>query len=187
MEMKVIIELSNRHVHLTKETYDKLFDNPLTVKNYLSQTGQFAANETVTIEKNGNEIKNVRIIGPLRKYDQVEVSHADAFKVLKCNPPVRASGDLNGAESIIIKTDKGQVEVNACIISQRHVHLNTKQASLLEVKDKQKVCIKVGGDKSGIMDVFIKVSDDGVFRAHIDTDDAHSFLINNEDEGILII
>ena len=78
MEYKVKIRISNRHVHLTNEAYNMLFDAPLTKKNDLNQVGQFAANEVVTLKNGDKKIENVRIVGPRRKYNQVEVSKRDA-------------------------------------------------------------------------------------------------------------
>ena len=97
-----------RHVHLTEEDYNTLFDEPISIKDKLNQPGQFSANQTVTLEKDDKELKNVRIIGPNRNYTQVELSRTDAY-FFKMNPPVRTSGDLDDAEEIIIKTEKGKI------------------------------------------------------------------------------
>lgn len=184
--IKVKIGISNRHVHLTKETYDKLFDEEMGQLKSLSQTGEFVSNQVVTLKANDEEIAGVKILGPLRSYDQVEISRKDALK-FKINPPVRASSDLEGAESITLQTTKGQVTINACIIAQRHIHMNTQDAKKYGVENKQKVKLIIDGPKSGIMDAFIKVSDNGVMEAHIDTDDANAFMLNKDDEGTLII
>lgn len=185
METKVKIEISNRHVHLTKETYELLFDEKLTKVKDLSQKGEFASNQKVTLTIGDKQIDGVRIIGPFRSYNQVEISHKDALG-LGINPPVRASGNLDGAAQIIVKTPKASVVVNGCIIAQRHVHLSPEDAKRLGLGDKQKVTLKIDGDKSGTMDVYTKVSDNGAFFVHIDTDDANCFLINSLDEGTLI-
>ena len=86
--MKVKVEVSNRHVHLTEEVYHQLFTKPLTKRNNLSQVGDFASNESVTIKTEGGSIENVRIVGPFRSYNQVEIACSDA-RHLKINPPVR--------------------------------------------------------------------------------------------------
>lgn len=186
MEYKVNVKISNRHVHLTKETYDMLFDHEITKKNDLNQVGQFAANETLTIRNGDNIIENVRIVGPFRSYNQVEVSKKDA-RGLKLNPPVRRSGDLFDALDITLETDKASINVKGLIISNRHIHMNPELAHKFGVVDKQRVQIKVPGDKSGIMDAEIKISDDGFYELHIDTDDANAFLIENDDEETLIV
>lgn len=186
MEYSVNARISNRHVHLTKETYTMLFDHELTKRNDLSQIGQFAANETVTIKYGDKQIENVRIIGPLRKYNQVEISKKDA-RYLGVNPPVRRSGNVENTPQITLISDKDTIIVNGLIISNRHVHMNNEDALKYGVKDKQIVGIKVNGDKSGIMDAEIKITDDGFYELHIDTDDANAFLIEDKDELKMII
>lgn len=185
MEKNVKINISARHVHLNKNTFDKLFDGELTELKPLNQVGQFAANECVTIKTDKGVFENVRIVGPLRSYNQVEVSKSDARK-LGINPPVRTSGDLEGAEKVTIITEKGEVTLNCAIIADRHVHMNPKQAEDLGVKDGEVMHLAISGDKKGIIDVHAKVTDDGYFEVHLDTDDANAFLINPGDTGVLI-
>lgn len=184
MKSEVSINISARHVHLNHDTYDKLFDHELTVRNPLNQVGQFAANETVSIKTSKGVFENVRIIGPLRNYNQVEVSKSDARK-LGINPPVRKSGDLKGAEAITIITAKSEVTDNCCIIADRHVHMNPDKAKALGVIDDEILKLHIGGVKPGIIDVKAKVSDDGYYEVHLDTDDANAFLITPGDIGIL--
>lgn len=180
--MKVKVAISNRHIHLTEEAYRLLFVKNLTKKNDISQKGEFAANETLTIEWEDKKIENVRIVGPFRKYNQIEISARDA-KALGINPPVRRSGDLNGAVDLIITSDEGSYNLKkCCIIPNRHVHMNQSMADALRVKDNQEVKIRVDGPKGGILTAFVKITDNGVFELHIDTDDAFSFMLNNDDE-----
>jgi len=184
---KVKVAISNRHVHLTKETYEKLFDEPLTVDRNLHQIGQFAANQFVDLVTKDYTIEHVRIVGPFRSYDQVEISKSDARK-FKINPPVRTSGDLKGSESITLRGPKGEVTLNeGCIIADRHVHFNTSDADTYGVKTGDKLKVHIMGEKRGTIEAFAKVSDDGYFELHIDTDDASAFLLNNDDELILEI
>lgn len=185
-KIKVNVGISARHVHLTKEAYEALFDHELTIKSELNQKGQFAANETVTIKTEKNEFSNVRIIGPLRKYNQVEISMTDARK-LGIKPPVRKSGDLAGADLITIETSKGSITVEACIIADRHVHMSPEKAKELNVVDDQLLQLQLDGEKSGIIDLKAKVAPDSYFEVHLDTDDANAFLINCGDEKDLII
>ena len=186
MEYNIKVRVSNRHIHLTKETYNLLFDNELTKRNDLNQLGQFAANETVTIKYGDNVLENVRIVGPYRNYNQIEISKRDA-RYLKVNPPVRRSGDTNNTPIVTLITDKASVEVNGLIISNRHIHMNREDAKKYGVEDKQLVKIKINGDKSGIIDAEIKVSDDGFYELHIDTDDANAFLIEDNTTLTMII
>ena len=186
MEKEVSIAISARHVHLTEEVYDKLFDNDLTVRNNLNQKGEFAANEVVTLSTAKNRIDNVRIIGPKRSYNQVEISATDARK-FGLKPPVRRSGDLSNAEMITISTPKGSVTLPVCIIAERHVHMTPKMANELGVKDKDIIKLKLDGIKSGIIDIKVKVKDNAYFEVHLDTDDANAFLLDNNSKGTLII
>lgn len=181
MEYKIKARVSNRHVHLTKEVYEKLFDEEITVRNYLNQIGEFASNETVTIRNGDKKIENVRVLGPFRNYNQVEISKLDA-RTLGLNPPVRRSGDLADSLNITLETKKGQVEVKGLIIANRHVHINTKDADFYKVKNGDMVDIKIDGEKKGIIEAMVKVSDNGYYELHLDTDDANAFLLNDNDE-----
>ena len=185
MYFKVNVAVSNRHVHLTRETYYKLFDFDITKRNDLNQIGQFAANETVDLVSGDNVIEKVRIVGPFRNYNQVEISKTDARK-LKLNPPVRTSGDLTGSEHITLRTETASITLDeGCIIADRHVHFNTNEADKYKVKDKDKLKIHFLGEKRGTIEAFAKVSDDGYYELHLDTDDANAFLLNTGDEVVL--
>ena len=187
MKKTVKVGVSNRHVHLTEEVYYKLFSNDLTKKKDLSQTGDFAANETVTLKTDKGTIDNVRIIGPFRNYNQVEIANSDARK-LGLHPPVRKSGDLGDSETITIIGEKGSITLdNACILEERHIHLNPKEASAWGVEDGGIVQVHVKGEKSCILDAHIKVSENGVLALHIDTDDANAALLNQDDEVEVIL
>ena len=186
MEKSINARISNRHVHLTKEVFDKLFDGELTIKTKLNQVGEFASNETLTIKVGDKKIENVRVVGPLRKYTQVEISKRDA-RALGVNPPVRRSGDLEDTPKIVLETTKGSVETDGLIIANRHVHMTPEEAKALGIIDKQIVKIKIDGEKSGIVDAEVKVSDNGYFELHIDTDDANAFLLEDNDKVTMII
>ena len=186
MEYKIKVGVSNRHVHLTLEDYKLLFDGELEVDYKLNQIGEFASNKRLTLVNGDKEIEDVRVVGPLRKYTQVEVSRNDA-RHLGVKPPVRTSGDIIGSEIITLKTDKGKITREACVIADRHVHMSPSDAIKYGVVNKQKVQIKVSGDKSGIMDAFIKVGETGYYEFHIDTDDANAFDLKNGDEVTLVI
>lgn len=187
MYHKVKVAISNRHVHLTEETYKKLFDFPLTKRNDLNQIGQFAANETVDLISGDNIIENVRIVGPFRSYNQVEISKTDAYK-LKLNPPVRTSGNVSGSEHITLRTEKASITLDeGCIIADRHVHFNTQDQDKYHVKDKDRLKLHILGEKRGTIEAFAKVSNDGFYEVHLDTDDANAFLLKNGDEIVLEI
>lgn len=176
------IAVSNRHVHLTKEVYELLFDEALSIKRPLNQIGEFASFQTVTLKTEKGQIENVRVVGPLRKYTQVEIAKSDAYK-LGLNPPVRQSGDLEESESITIIGPKGEVTLqDVCILAERHVHMNAIKAKELGLKHEDLVKIKVDSDKGGVMEAFVKVSENGFFEVHIDIDDANAFLLQTGDE-----
>lgn len=183
--MKIKVGVSNRHVHLTKETLEILFgkDYKLEIQKELSQKGQFASTSLVTIKGPKGIIENVRVLGPVREYNQVEISKTDSFK-LGVNPPVRNSGDLKESSPITIIGPNGEINLNeGCIIPTRHVHISFEDLEKLGFKNNEKVYIKVNGEKQSILgNVYIKASEEGTFELHLDTDDANANLIIQGDE-----
>lgn len=181
--MKVKTGVSARHLHLSNEDFEFLFgkEEMKKVKD-LNQTGEYASNLKVTLKSEKSEINNVRILGPLREYTQIEISKTDAVK-LGINPPVRDSGDLKNSASIIIcNNDKELKKEYGCIIATRHIHMSSTDALKLGFDNHQKVKVKVDTIKGGILEnVFIKIKDNFVFEMHIDTDDANAHLLNNGD------
>ena len=182
--IKIPVGVSNRHVHLTKEDVNILFgvDYKLTKKRDLSQTGQFACEEVVSIKNNDKVIEHVRVLGPVRNYTQVEIMKTDA-DYLGLNPPVRNSGDLENSESITIIGPKGEIErKNSCIIAARHIHINSKDYPNL--LDGSIVNVKIRDDL--YMDnVYIKKDPSFVLELHIDKDDAKEFNLETGDVVIL--
>lgn len=186
MEKLVRVGVSNHHVHLTEEVYQMLFSTPLTKKYDLNQVGEFASNQVVTLKTEKNSISHVRVVGPIRKYNQVEISRSDAY-LLGLEPPVRSSGDLENSESITIVGEKGKVTLqNVCIVADRHVHMNFEEASALGLQDNEMVQIIVAGDKSCILDANTKVSANGFFELHLDLDDANAAGVKNGDEVVMV-
>lgn len=187
--MKVSIGVSNRHVHLKEEHFKILFGENavLDKRNDLKQPGQFASNCVVSIKTEKSEIENVRILGPLRTYTQVEISKTDAYK-LGLNPPVRDSGDLKDSSPITIKGPSGVLNLNeGCIIPTRHIHILPSQLDLYKLNGRDVVSVKINGEKGGIIDnVHLKVSEESYYEMHVDTDDANAHLINNGDIGEII-
>ncbi|MBR3362707.1 MAG: phosphate propanoyltransferase [Bacilli bacterium] len=181
--MKVIVGVSNRHVHLNKETYEKLFKKELTKFRDLDQPTQFAANEKVSIKVNNIKMDNIRIVGPLREYNQIEISLTDAYK-LKVKPPIRTSGNLKGSLPVTIIGPKGSVDLKeGLIIADRHIHITKQQMKKYNLKEKENLAVKVNGEKSGILkNVHLKVLDNSNLRLHLDTDDANSLGLKTGDE-----
>lgn len=189
LNMKVKIGVSARHVHVTKEDVKILFGEgyELTKKSDLSQPGQYACNEQVIIKGPKGLIERVRILGPERDKTQVEVSKTDTF-ALGINPPVRNSGDLDGASLITIIGPKGEVTKNAAIIASRHIHATEEDAKKYGFEGKEFVSLVVKGEKPGILEnVYVRISDKFSLEVHLDTDDANAFLIKNGDEADLIV
>lgn len=180
----VPIGVSNRHVHLTREHLDILFgkDYELTKAKDLSQPGQFAANETVTIiGPSLRPIEKVRVLGPLRKASQVEISMTDSY-VLKVKPPVRESGNIAGSSPITLVGPKGVVTLSeGCIIANRHIHMSPKDAERYGIKDGDTVNVSVLGKGKRTLWYYvqIRVNKDFVLEMHVDTDDANAAGIGN--------
>ncbi len=187
--MKVSIGVSNRHVHLTKEHLEVLFGvgYELEKKSDLTQPGMFASNALVTIRTEKSEIENVRIVGPIRTYTQVEISKTDAYK-LGINPPVRESGDISDSSQITIIGPVGTLNLEeGCIIPTRHIHILPSQLKMYGFNENDKVNVRIDGEKGGILsNVSLKVSEESFFELHIDTDDANAHLIKNGDIGEII-
>ena len=180
--IKVPVGISNHHVHLNKTDLEALFGQgfKLEVDRELSQKGQFAAKQKVKIKTENGEIDNVRVLGPIRDYTQIEISRTDSYK-LKINPPVRDSGDLIGSESITIVGPKGEIRKDiGCIIANRHIHLNNNDLVKYGLDKDKTYKVKVTGEKGGILDnVHLKVDDSFTFELHLDTDDGNAFLLEN--------
>lgn len=177
--MKVILGISNRHVHLTKEHLSILFGENYELKKFknLNQPNQFLSEERVTLKTEKGTLENVAIVGPLREYTQVEISKTDSIN-LGLNPPIRTSGDLKNSETITIIGPNGSVTTGGCIIADRHIHITPKQKELYGLNDT--VSILVNGSKKGIIsDVHLKVSEESYYELHLDTDDANAFLLEN--------
>ena len=148
----------------------------------ISQIGEFASNQTLTIKGPKGAIERVRVMGPHREYNQVEVSKSDAY-ILGIEPPVRESGDLEDSETITLITPKNEITLeNICILAERHVHMNDKMAEELGLKNDDLVKLIINNDKGGEMEAFVKIKSNGFFEIHIDRDDANAFLLKTGDE-----
>lgn len=186
---EVMVNISARHVHLSREHLAILFgkDYELTKLKDLYQPGEFASQEEVILEANGKQIARVRILGPIRKYTQVEISKLDS-RTLKLNPPVRTSGDLANSSPITIIGPKGIVELSeGCIIANRHIHLSTEEARERDLANEQIVAVEIITEKGAILkQVHCKVKETYKLEMHIDTDDANALLMNNGYIGKMI-
>ena len=179
----VPVGVSNRHIHLTKADLAVLFGEgyELTPLKDLSQPGQFACKETLTlVGPSLRPIENVRVLGPLRGKSQVEISATDSY-VLKVKPPVRESGNVVGSAGVTIVGPKGVVQLKeGCIIANRHIHMSPRDAASFRVKDGDTVTVDVEGKRrTRWYDVQVRVSPDFRLEMHVDTDDANAAGIGN--------
>lgn len=179
----VPVGVSNRHIHLSVSDLETLFGKgyELTPIKDLSQPGQFACKETLTIVGPSlRPIENVRVLGPVRKASQVEISRTDSF-TLKVKPPVRESGDIAGSSPITIIGPKGVVTLKeGCIIANRHIHMSTDEGAAFGLSDGQYVDVEVSGERrTKFYDVQVRVHKDFRLEMHIDTDDANAAGIGN--------
>ena len=187
---KFIVETSARHVHLTAEAFATLFGEgkELTVKKMLSQPGQFASEERVTIVGPKKSLPNVSILGPFRKANQVELSATDA-RSIGIVAPIRESGDVAGSGACKIVGPAGEIEISeGVIVAKRHIHLTPADAEEMGVKDKDVVWVRLDTDgrKAILGDVVCRVSDSYALAMHIDTDESNAVSAPRELYGDIV-
>jgi len=175
---KFIVETSARHVHVSEADLVTLFGEgaKLTHKKDLSQPGQFACEERVTIVGPKKEIAGVSILGPTRPFTQIELSATDA-RSIGINAPIRESGDVAGSGACKIVGPCGEIELSeGVLVAKRHIHLTPADAKELNVSDKEIVWVKIdGADRTAILgDVVCRVHPNFARAMHIDTDEANA-------------
>ncbi len=180
----VPIGVSNRHVHVTEEVFHILFgpDAEMTKKSDVKQPGQFAANECVTVVGPKGKFEKVRILGPARPFNQIEISKTDCFK-LGVKADVKLSGDISGSPGVTLIGPKGQVTLEeGCIVALRHIHMLPEQARALHLHDGEIVDVETFGERAGILgNVVVRVSEKSAWEMHIDTDEANAMGLKNND------
>lgn len=186
---QVPIGVSARHIHLTQEHVETLFGEgyQLTRKKDL-MGGQFASNETVTIVGiKLRAIENVRVLGPVRKASQLEISATDAMK-LGIAAPIRESGNVAGSSPIAVVGPKGAVYLKeGCIIAMRHIHMSPKDAAASGCKDGDIVSVKADNERGTVFNqVKIRVDESFTLEMHIDTDEANACKIKTGDMVTII-
>ena len=185
----VMIEASGRHIHLSREDADKLFGKgyTFTIKKELSQPGQFAYEERVTLTGPKGVIRNVAILGPCRKETQVEISLTDA-RVLGIDAPVRLSGDISNTPGCTVSSPSASVEIKqGVIIAKRHIHLTPEDAARFNVKDNDSVKLKIYADRPVIFeDLIARISKQFSTAVHIDYDEANACGFKNGCRGLII-
>ena len=173
-----LVETSARHIHLSEEAVEILFGKgyKLTPKKELSQPGQFACEERVTVVGPKKELAGVSILGPCRPATQVEISLTDA-RSIGVKAPIRESGDLEGSGGCKLVGPKGEVELkDGVIIAKRHIHMTPADAEKYNLVDKQIVNVKVESDGRALIfgDVIVRVSPSYALAMHIDTDESNA-------------
>ena len=191
MSNQVVVEISARHVHVSKADLETLFgkDYELTVKKELSQPGQYACEERVRVVGTKSEFPAVSILGPCRNATQVELSLTDA-RSIGVDAPVRESGDIDGSGTCKLVGPCGEVEI-ACgvIAAKRHIHATTKDAEEFGLENGQIVSVQIpsaNGRNLTFGDVVVRVSDSYALAMHIDTDEANAAGMKPNTMGTII-
>lgn len=190
MANEFLVEISARHAHVTKETLEVLFGKgyELTVKKELSQPGQFATNERITVVGPKKELAGVSILGPCRNADQVELSATDA-RSIGVVAPVRESGDVKGSGACKLIGPAGEVEIKeGVIVAKRHIHMTPEDAEKFGVKDSQIVNVAINTDGRSLVfgDTVVRVSPSYALAMHVDTDEANAAGIPGSTMGTIV-
>lgn len=191
-QLFILMEASGRHVHLSREDVNTLFghDYQLTPVKDLSQPGQFACKERVTITGPKNSIQNVVVLGPERSKSQVEVSLTDAT-TLGIKAPVRLSGDIKGTPGIKITNPNNGVSIEikeGLIAAKRHIHVTPEDAKRFHISNGDSVKVKVFGERPVILeDVDIRVDKNFSTAMHIDYDEANACGLTKDTKGMIIV
>nr|WP_249317908.1 phosphate propanoyltransferase [Yeguia hominis] len=188
--MKVMVETSARHLHLSQADLETLFGAgaELTVKKELSQPGQFACNEKVEVVGPKGSLK-MSVLGPVRKETQVEIALTDARKI-GISAPIRESGDIAGTPGCKLVGPKGEVEIPCGVIAaKRHIHFTPAEAAEAGVSDKQIVSVKVDYNDRALIfgDVVVRVSPSYAAAMHIDTDESNAAALPGTVDGEIIL
>lgn len=182
------VGVSSRHIHLSSNDVRTLFGENYELEKlkYLSQPGQFAAKETVTVIGMKNSISKVRVLGPVRKESQLEISQTDAFS-LGIKPPLRESGDLDKSASVFIIGPKGALYLDEkVIIAKRHIHMTPEDAMEFSVRDGESVSVTTLEERAlTFNDVTVRVSPNYALELHLDTDEANASGLRQGDSVFL--
>ena len=188
--LRIPVSVSARHAHLSQATIERLFGEgyQLKVRTALSQTGQYAAQETITLIGPRGRIPGVRLMGPSRAHDQIEISRTDEF-VLGVDAPVRISGDLKNSPGITLEGPKGTTTIpSGLITARRHIHMSPADAARFGVQDYDTVEVRIDSEGRDLTfgDVTVRVSPDFTLEMHLDTDEANAAGIERGEQGELV-
>lgn len=188
--MRIPIAVSARHAHLSEATLQRLFGNDfeLHVQKWRSQTGQFSAQETVSLIGPHGRIDHVRLMGPPRDQDQIELSRSDEF-TLGVTAPLRTSGDLADTPGLQVVGPAGSVTLSCGVITaRRHIHLNPAEARRLGVSDGQLLSVKIDSDGRDLIfdDTVVRIAPDFRLELHLDTDEANAAGVTDGDYAEIV-
>ncbi len=188
-KITVPVEVSNRHVHVSASDLVALFGQGagLHQRRAISQTGQFAAEETVTLVGPRAKLERVRVVGPTRRATQVELSRTDA-RHLGLEAPLRDSGDLKASAGVKLVGPAGEVKLTeGVIVQRRHIHATLNDCRKYSLAPAGMVRVRIGGPRGAVFDqVFVKVDPSFTWRLHLDTDEANAAgLVGGEEAEVL--
>lgn len=176
------VAISNRHLHLCREDLDSLFGKGYELNQLrpLSQPGQYASKETVSLIGPKGRIDGIRVLGPVRKHTQVEISVTDSFK-LGISPVVRMSGDTAGSPGARLESASGGIDLKeGVIVAARHLHISSSQAEKMGLSDVQVVSLHTEGERSIVLEHVVVRSGEGHdLEVHLDTDEANAALLKD--------
>lgn len=189
MENKILVEISARHAHLSDEHLEVLFGkgHQLTNLKELSQPGQYATEERVTIKGPKGEMGRVIILGPTRPETQVEISATDA-RSLGVDAKIRMSGDIEGTNGMTLVGPEGSIELDkGVIVAKRHIHLSEEEAKEYGLNDKDVVTVDIETEERSLTfgDVVVRVNPNFRAAMHIDTDEGNAAGIAGSTMGII--
>lgn len=187
--LKVMVEVSARHIHVTQELVEILFGkgHELTVKKMLSQPGQYACEERVKVEGPKGCFPAVSILGPTRPETQLEISYADA-RTMGIPGVLRMSGDIAGTPGFTVTGPCGSVEMKeGAIVAKRHLHISPEDAAKYGIEDKETVMLKIDGERGLIFDELVaRVSDKFNTAVHLDVDEGNAAHVPADCTGEII-
>lgn len=183
-----LVEVSAHHIHLTQEHVEALFGkgHQLTKQSELSQPGQYACKEQLAIVGPKGRIERVRVLGPARKYTQIEIAMTEQFK-LGVQPPIRESGDIADTPGCTLESPTASVKVDRGVIcALRHIHMTPEDALRYGVRDKSFVRVRIDGDRELVFgDVLVRVDPSFALAMHIDTDEANAANVRTGEQGFI--
>ena len=185
--MKVKLEVSARHIHISQEHLEVLFGKGYALKKHvkpLSQPGQYAEEETVQVVGPKRSFDKVRILGPVREKTQVELAVSDCYYI-GVEPVLKVSGDLEGSSGCKLVGPEGEIDlIEGVIVAKRHLHLNPAQAKENGLEDGDYIKVRVSGERALIFDqIRVRVHENFDSAVHLDTDEANAALVKTGDEG----